>query len=124
MKLKEKILKDGDVVKFVSRTTEYGAASFQVCTIVNNGFLSEVYIYPKQQPDAEFYYRIILDDVDCELWMISSWSHRKIGHPYIGFFNWCDEHQCQSVSVSSPPDANCFTINIMSVFYMMFDNIK
>ena len=50
---KEKILDDGDKVKFIPSTRNLGTAEFTCCPVFKRGKLKEFYIYPQQQENVE-----------------------------------------------------------------------
>lgn len=121
MKLTEVILTHDSVVPFTAFTKNYGRAEFQICPVVKRGKLKELFIYPKQQPDAKNFYHVVFGDYPPDAWQVMSWTHLGMNEPKVWLFNWCKEHKCQMISVYVPKQANSFRIHILSTFSIIFE---
>lgn len=74
-------LKHDSVVTFKPITQEYGRAEFIFCTQWKASKLQRFFIYPMQQPDAQFYY-----EVPCgksENFSITAWTHKGMTEPNV-----------------------------------------
>ena len=120
-KLTEVILKDGDVVHFTTKTSNYGIAGFTVCLIVKRGKLKEMIISPIQQPNAQHTYRIPTGS-HCTSWSVESWIHKNISAPRCWVMGWCKEHKCMFMNISVPPESNCFEVMLGSTASIYFNN--
>jgi hypothetical protein len=125
-KLKEKVIKDYKDFKipFKERTQKYGRAEFIFCIKWKNKFrgwkrvkiLDEVFIYPAQQPDAKFYYRIkngFSDSITIQSWV-------GLDDPKIWFWSWCKEHKCMSVRIYVPNDSKHIDVCFLSTMGFYF----
>jgi len=120
MKLKEKILNDGDRVDFVPYTPNYGVAEFACCPVYRYGKLKEFYIYPRQQENVQFYYKVLFPYPPQDF-SIMSWTHKGIDEPRIWIHSWCKEHKRASFSFYVPRNSNNFKIEKLSSFSLAFD---
>lgn len=118
--LKEKILNDGDIVKFTNCTQEYGRAEFICCPVFKRGKLKEFYIWPSQQPDAKYYYKVIFKYPPIDF-SVCSWSHLGIDNPNIWLHSWCEKHKCHSFRLYVPTQSNQFRIEKLSNFSVRFE---
>jgi len=108
--LTEKIIKFGDEIKYVPRTHDYGRAEFTICPVFKRGIIRELYIYPRQQPDAKHFYKLV-----------PMGKYRIIDFTYYGGdFNdccriwqtwWCKEHKCFSLEFYVPNEGDSFKVN-------------
>lgn len=121
--LTEIVLKDGDVVFFTTKTCHYGIAVFDVCPVVKGGKLKEIFITPRQQPDAKHYYRISIEG-SCNSWGVDAWTQYGISYPKVRRLCWCKEHGCQSMRVCVPPESNCFEVALGSNVTLYFNRAK
>lgn len=120
LQLEEQVLKDGDKVRFVPSTERYGTAEFIVCQCLFRGKLKELIVWPAQQPDARFFYRIPLH-YSPSSWSISSWTHKGIDEPRIWQMFWCKQHKAPAFRLYVPREANHFTVSMLSDFRVIFD---
>ena len=118
-KLAEIILKDSDVVFFTPKTSLYGLAYFDICPVVRKGQLREIFIIPRQQPDAKHYYRITVQG-SCNSWGVDAWTQSGISYPRVRRLFWCKEHKCQGMKVSVPPESNCFEVSLLTNIMLYF----
>lgn len=125
MELRRKILKDQERVPFVQRTAEYGVAWFNFCpiwrTVKRRKRVVGLSIYPRQQPNAEFFYEV--GEVSCEAFSVDSWTHRGIPSPRVWQHVWCPEHRTISICAYVPSETDCFMVSILpSCLSVYFDN--
>lgn len=116
----EKIIVAEEKIDFVPMTQEYGRAEFIFCPVYKYGKMKELYIYPKQQPDAKFYYKFELKYTPLDF-SISSWAHQGMDDPNIWLMFWCKEHKCMSFSVYVPIQAKSFHISTYSNLRVQFE---
>ncbi len=122
MELKEKILNDGDRVDFTPSSRNYGVAEFTCCPVFKYGKLREFYIYPRQQENVKYYYKVEFNGrYTPRDFSIMSWTHKGIDEPRIWIHNWCKEHKCASFSFYVPRNSNNFKIEKLSNFSLAFD---
>lgn len=119
-RLKQRILTDGAVVIFTPITVKCGRAEFVCCPVFNRGKLRELYLYPKQQPNAKEYF-VYKFDYAPENFRINSWTHKGISRPEIWIHGWCQEHKCASFRFYVPVNSNCFKVRALSIFSIDFD---
>jgi phenylpropionate dioxygenase-like ring-hydroxylating dioxygenase large terminal subunit len=113
-------LKDGDVVFFTPRTDNYGTAEFEICPVWKRKKLSEVWIYPAQQPDKKEYYHISVGY--SASFGANSWTHKGIVAPKVWMFFWCAEHKTTAMRLYVPHNSNCFIVSILSDCSIYFDH--
>ena len=112
-KLKHKIIfvdwwigmKEPDTIKFDWKSEDYGRAEFILCPIWRRGKLRKVFLYPAQQPSAEFYYEIIPKD---HHWVGIFFGHflneekDSLSQPDIWDSFWSKQHKCQAFRFHVP----------------------
>lgn len=105
---------------FMARTEEYGRAEFTACFVYRYGKLREVYLYPRQQPDAKHYYHAKFEYPPLD-WSISSWTHKGLSEPKVWLGGWCKEHKAQFIRFYVPLKSTHFTASFLSNFSINFD---
>jgi len=113
---------------FVSNTKEYGNAEFIMCPVWRRGKIREVYMYPKQQPNAEHYYYLVNED-GWEGVNFGSLLYELVGEvgdgkggvltlgknvihsPNVWNTFWCKEHKCQAFEFYVPKNSKGFFIS-------------
>ena len=119
MKLKRKILKDGDKIPFTALSKKYGRAEFQICPVYKRGKLKELYLYPRQQGDATHYFVYIFKNAP-RTWSVTSWTHMGVSEPYVWLNFWCEEHKAPSSNLYVPREAEWFQVRALSDFSIYF----
>jgi len=114
------VLKADEIVDFIPGTEEYGRAEFVICPVYKRGKMRELYIYPAQQPDAKFYYKVNLEYAPLDF-SVSSWTHKGMSNPVIWLMFWCKEHKCQAFRVYVPGEAKRFSVSMLSNVAVQFD---
>lgn len=129
LKLIEKVIKDYKDfrIPFKERTEKYGRAEFVFCVkwktrwswdgwFKQEKVIDEIYIYPAQQPDAKYYYRI--KNGFSRDYTIQSWV--GLSDPKIWMFNWCNQHKCLSFRVYVPNDSKYIDVSFLSTMGFHF----
>lgn len=124
--LELRVLKDGDCVSFdpfdhsaPTPGESYGRAEFSLCPVFRAGRIQTLWIYPLQQRNVKFYYRV--DAGRSTSLMVQSWTHKGVDRPEVWTHMWCKEHRCTSMRVYVPTLATRFQIQILSSLYVNFD---
>lgn len=110
---------DKEYIPFINMTKDYGRAEFLVCPVYKDGFLTELHISPRQQPDAEYDFVI---KGEFEQMMISSWV--GVGAPRIWMFAWCPVHKTSAFRVYVPKDADRLEVMKLSSLSLNFASLK
>lgn len=123
-KLKLKILKTNDVVKFIplDKTKggeNLGRAEFDFCVKWKNGKIKEVYIFHRQQHNIEYYYKIEVGFATTL--QFSSRTFKGIQEPKLWYINYCKKHKAINHQIYVPSNSNQFTISLGSIFKIDFD---
>lgn len=112
-------LKDGDVMPFTWKTERYGRAEFTFCWKWKRWKLADVWISPKQQPDAKAQYH--LGGLQCDNFQVYSYTHKGFENPWPWLYGWCREHKCQYMHVYVPPRATLFRVRVLSTLVIIFE---
>lgn len=117
--LKQKEIKSNEKIFFTPRTEDYGCAEFVICPVFKYSRLKEVFIYPRQQPDAKEFFHI--GKLNCDSFQIMSWTYKGTESPRIWRNYYCKEHKCVSFDVYPPKDTNYFYVQTLSILEVIFD---
>lgn len=107
--LKRIELKGGEFLPFVAMTQNLGCAEFQICSKYKRGKLVELFIYPRQQENIDYYYHWEGKAQDMSLG-----GHEHLEYPNAWFFQYCKEHKCQSMRVYVPKGAKYLWFQVLS----------
>ena len=124
-KLKLKILKPNDVIRFkpkdyIEGGSNLGHAEFDFCVKWKYGKIKEVLIFHRQQRDIKNYYKIV-SGFSTEF-LIQSWTHKGIDLPNLWRISYCKEHKSINHSVYVPLNSNCFSFSVGTSIDIYFDN--
>lgn len=119
-KLKRKILKSNDIIFFEPMSDSLGHAEFEICPVFKRGKMTEIFIYPRQQPNVKYYYYYKVDYKPVDF-SINSWTHKGIDMPEVWLNYWCKEHKCVTFVVYVPIKSNCFMLKTLSNLSITFD---
>ena len=112
--MEERRIAIGDTIHYTPKTERYGRAEFTLCPVFKYGYLRELYIYPRQQPDIQMndtYFKLSLNDLKIEVIDFSAYGLADFyDFPRFWTTNWCKEHKCYSLTFYVPTEANMFTI--------------
>lgn len=110
---------DKEYIPFVNMTKNYGRAEFLVCPVYEDGFLAELHISPRQQPDAE--YNFVIKGSFAQM-TIGSWV--GVEDPRIWMFAWCLVHKTSAFRVYVPKDADRLEVMKLSSLSLNFASPK
>ena len=83
-----------------------GHAEFQVCIKFKKGKISEFWVYPRQQRNADTYWHWVGGSTD---FMISSYEHLE--DVKVWLISYCKEHKATSIHLYVPRDAKYLRID-------------
>jgi hypothetical protein len=112
-------LSDGDVRPFVPMTKNYGRAEFTFCPVWIRRKLQEVFIYPRQQENIDYFYRVKSGYSDS--FQVSSWSYKGFENPKIWLHFYCKDHKCMSMNVYPPHGCDSLRVNTGSTLAIYFE---
>jgi hypothetical protein len=112
-------LVDGDVRPFVLLTHNLGRAEFTFCPVWKRGKVSEVFIYPRQQENIDYFYHVACGYSDS--FQVSSWSHKGVENPKIWLHFWCKDHKCMSMHVYPPNSTDRLRVETGSTLSIYFE---
>lgn len=112
-------LSDGSVCRFMPMTKNYGRAEFTFCPIWKYGKLAEVFIYPRQQENIDYFYHVKSGYSDS--FQVDSWSYKGFSSPRIWLHFYCKEHKCMSMNVYPPDGCDSFRVNTGSALSIYFE---
>lgn len=87
--------------KFISRTKRLGCAEFIVCPVFKYRKLVNVYVYPKQQENRNYFY--VWEGEARGLWLT---GYEGLGDPNVWQTFYCKEHKCHSLEMYVPVGSN------------------
>lgn len=122
-KLKLYELKPNQAIPFVQRTKEYGNAEFEICPVFRRGILTDVWIYPAQQPHAKKFFHLAVNYKPSSF-SVSAWIQKGLLDPRIWIMFWCKEHKCMSFRVYPPNGATNFEVHANSNLSINFDGVR
>lgn len=111
-------------IPFVPFTQQYGRAEFTICVKWRYGKIIDLYITPKQQPDAiGKVYHLGLESVKPNAVRIGSYTHKGIKEdPRVWLHGYCPEHRAAFFHMYVPVNAYFLQITLGSSISLMFDN--
>ncbi len=93
-------LKGGEYLPFVAMTLNLGCAEFQICAKWKRRKLVELFIYPRQQENINYYYHW-----EGEAIYFKIGGYEGLDDPKAWMFQYCKEHKCQSMRIYVPNGA-------------------
>ena len=91
-------------ISYKHQTQKYGRAEFEFCPCFKYGYLREVFITPRQQPDHEDGWMIKIDsDIKITRFCVSDYSYKQNAKNWYGYY--CKHHKtyCMQWYVPSEP---------------------
>lgn len=103
-------------------SAKYGRPEFDVCFQYEDGLLKNLYISPRQQPEALEFWRIDCKDYHPNAVHISSWEHKGIEHPKPWLWFWCKEHEAVCTEIYAPPGATWINVSLLNTLSLTFSD--
>lgn len=108
-------LTKGQHIPFISMTDKYGCAEFEICSKYKRGKLVELFIYPRQQENADYYYHW-----EGKANYLTIGGYEGLDPPMMWLSRYCREHKCQMMRIYVPRGSNYLWFDILSSIGIIF----